>query len=77
MKSIVENKSLNLINGYWKDDKSEFSGYIVNEYDDCPKGMEDDDIFFYGLSETEIQAAIKEGEDTNLDFVITSYEYLT
>lgn len=62
------------ITGYWKDDKSEFSDYLVNEYDDCPEGMDDDDIFFYGLSENDIVEAIREGEENQLEFVITSYE---
>tara|TARA_B100000953_G_scaffold228898_1_gene190477 strand:+ start:290 stop:727 length:438 start_codon:yes stop_codon:yes gene_type:complete len=64
------------INGYYADDKTEFEGYIVtnfndNENEDNPM---DNDIFFYGLSEYDLQEAIKDGEDTGLDFVITSYE---
>lgn len=59
-----------IINGYWKDVKSEFNGYIVKEYDD----EEEDDIFFYGLSESDIIEAIKSIDDTVHDFVITSYE---
>jgi hypothetical protein len=64
------------INGYWIDDKSEFEGYIVKEFDDCEENEADDDrIFFYGLSENNIIQAIEEGEEgTALDFVITSYE---
>ena len=65
------------ISGYWKDDKSEFEGYIVREYDDEPSEDDeftDEDIFYYGLSESEIQSAIKDCEDTGVDFVITSYE---
>mgnify|MGYP001101960302 FL=1 len=65
------------ISGYWKDDKSEFEDYIVRAYDDEPSEDDeftDDDIFYYGLSESEIQSAIKDGENTGLDFVITSYE---
>lgn len=60
-----------LIDGYYKDDKTEFSGYLVSETDDYT----DDEIFFYGLSEEDIQAAIKLGDDSGIiDFVITSYE---
>ena len=59
------------INGYWKDDESEFDGYIVKSTDDREEG--DDDVFFYGLSETEIQEAIG-NYDTCLEFIITSYE---
>lgn len=61
------------INGYWKDDKSTFEGYLVSEYDDTHPEL-DDYIFFYGLSEADIKAAIEDGENTILDFVITSYE---
>ena len=63
------------INGYYKDDKSEFSGLIVKEFDDVEADEQaDDQIFYYGLSETEIQQAIADGGDDMLDFVITSYE---
>ena len=60
------------IDGYFKDDKSEFSGYIVKDMDDA--GEDDDDVFFYGLSENDIKEAIEFGEDTVHDFVITSYQ---
>ena len=66
------------VNGYWKDDKSEFEGYIIREFDDAiPEGetdcgFTDDDIFFYGLSETDIIEAIRLGEDTVNDFVLTN-----
>lgn len=64
------------INGYWKDDKSEFSGSIVKEFDDVEEDENSDNqIFYYGLSETDIQQAIIDGgEDDILEFVITSYE---
>ena len=64
------------IDGYWKDDKSEFSGLIVKEFDDTEEDEQKDDrIFFYGLSESAIQQAIADGADgTALEFVITSYE---
>jgi len=61
------------IDGYYKDDKSEFNGYIVKEYDDVDEEL-DDLIFFYGLSEEDIKDAIEDGGDDILDFVITSYE---
>lgn len=65
------------INGYWKDDKTEFENYIVRSTDDTGYnyGMVDDDIFFYGLSENEIKDILG-NENTGLDFVITSYEKL-
>lgn len=68
------------ISGYWKDDKSEFEGYIVREFDDSPSENDrfsDDDIFYYGLSEQEIQTAIRKGDDGVLDFVITSYKNIS
>lgn len=63
------------VSGYWKDDKSEFDGEIISEYDSVGED-EDDNIFFYGMSEDEIKENIKLGEaDENcLDFVLTSYE---
>lgn len=62
------------IDGYWKDDKVEFQGYLVYEYDDLHPSIDDDDILYYGLSEEDIKSAIQDGENTTLDFVITSYE---
>lgn len=61
------------INGHWKDDKSEISGYIVKEYDDVDEET-DDLIFFYGLGENDLQDAVNKGEDTIHEFVITSFE---
>jgi hypothetical protein len=63
-----------LINGYWKDDKTKFSDYVVTDYDD----MEDDEdeIFYFGLNEEEIKEAIQLGWNTELEFVITSYTKL-
>jgi hypothetical protein len=62
------------INGYWKDDKSEFSGYLVNEFDEVPEGHSDDDMFYYGLSESEIKESIKTNGDDMLEFTITEYK---
>ena len=62
------------VNGYFKDDRSEFSDYLIAEYDHAPDGYSDDDIFYYGLSEEQIQ---KSSEDDGLDFVITSYEVVS
>ena len=59
------------ISGYWKDTKEPFDGYIVKEFDDA--GEEDDDVFFYGMGEHDLREAITAGEDTALEFVITSY----
>lgn len=67
------------IDGFFKDDKSEFSGFIVCDMDDSigdkpnEHGLTDDDIFYYGLSEDEIKQAITDCGDDALEFVITSY----
>lgn len=61
-----------IINGYWKDDESEFQGMIVKEFNDIEDN--DDDIFFYGLNEYELQKSIdSNGENDSLDFVVTSF----
>jgi len=66
-----------VVDGYWKDDKSSINGYIVTDMDSSVgypvNGLTDEDIFFYGLNELEIQEAIELGEDTVQDFVITTY----
>ena len=36
-------------------------------------GLTDDDIFFYGLNELDIQNSIADKGNDNLDFIITSY----
>jgi hypothetical protein len=60
------------ISGYWKDDKSEFSGHIVKEFDDVEESESDDNlIFYYGLSEQNLKDS---SEDDALEFVVTSYE---
>jgi hypothetical protein len=60
------------ISGYWKDDLTEFSGYIISESDTIIEGL-DDQIFYYGLSENQIQVAIKSGDKSDLEFTIMSY----
>jgi hypothetical protein len=64
------------ISGYWKDDRTEFSGLIVKESYDVIEG-EDDNIFYYGLDEAAINRIIKEsknGVENALDFGITEYK---
>lgn len=62
------------IDGYWKDDQTEFNDYIIKEYDDSEETEERDDmIFYYGMSEADIQDAIANPDENNLEFVITSY----
>lgn len=61
------------IDGYWKDDQTQFNGLLVREYDDIDEEF-DEDIFYYGLSEQDIVQAINKSEETNLEFVITNYK---
>lgn len=64
------------ISGYWKDDKRPFDGYIVTdkEWNEDENDTEDENIFFYELTEEKIKEAIAKGEDCDEDFVITSYD---
>ena len=65
------------INGYWKDDKSEFEDYIVKEYDDVESDEQADDrIFYYGLSENDLNHSIVTGGNDALDFVVTSFKQI-
>lgn len=58
------------ISGFWKDDKSEFEHFLVAEYDDVPEGYDEEDIFYFGLSEEDIlNSCLEDG----LEFVITYY----
>ena len=60
------------ISGYWKDDKSEFSGYIVKEFDDAEQDEAlDSQIFYYGLSEDDLKSSC---EEDALEFVVTHFE---
>lgn len=65
------------IDGYNRDDKSEFSGLVVKEFDDFDE-EKDEDVFWFGLNEENIIQIIadRDGEDANpaIDFVITSYK---
>jgi len=63
------------INGYFKDDKSEFESYIVKEYNDVESDEQADDrIFYYGLDENHLNHSIVTGGNDALDFVVTSFE---
>jgi len=64
------------INGYWKDDKSEFSGYIVKEFDDFDEET-DEEVFFYGMGVKDLEEAVELVENTMHDFVISSYEEIS
>ncbi len=61
------------ISGYWLDNGEEFEGYVVKEFDDLEEDV-DEDIFEFGWAERDLQSAIEAGNDTVLDFVVTSYE---
>jgi len=66
------------IDGYWKDDLSEFSGNIVKEYDDAEEDEDrDNSIFYYGMGENDIIDAIANPDENSLEFVITSYKLLS
>lgn len=64
------------ISGHFLDGpKEEFEDYIVTNFDDVEEDgrYEEDEVFFFGLSEIDIISAIERKEHF-LDFVITSYE---
>lgn len=60
------------ISGYWKDDKQPFDGHIVKSTHDIDEDN-DDNIFFYGLDEKDLMAAVENGKNTANDFVITDF----
>lgn len=62
------------VKGFWKNDKSEFEDYLISECEGVPKGYADDQIFFHGLSEKQIKDAIKQGVNSEFEFVMTEYE---
>lgn len=64
------------ISGFWKDDKLKFENYIVKEFDDVDED-DDTEIFYYGLSASDIEELIIEKWNSEHEFVITSYEETT
>ena len=66
------------ISGFWKNDNAGFDNYLVtnfNEYD--PKGdFNEEDIFYYGLSESDIKKMIQNPKSSAEDFTITSYKQI-
>ncbi|MFK5892873.1 MAG: hypothetical protein QM504_06605 [Pseudomonadota bacterium] len=65
-----------VIDGYYKDmPKDELFHHVVAEHErgECIGNFKDEDIFFYGLSETKIKEAIAKGDEYAEDFVIVSY----
>lgn len=74
-KSFEKDTPMYLINGYFKgEDKDHFENYLVSSSSHLSTTIPDDDIFFYGLSHEAIKQAVKDGENTKLEFVITSYQ---
>jgi hypothetical protein len=65
----MKNKAF-FISGYWKDSGEQFENYLVL----ADENQDSDQAFYSGLDESEIEQAIKEPENTDLEFVITSYE---
>jgi hypothetical protein len=74
-----DKKNLFWINGYWKDDKSEFERELVYAFDgDFKYGFESgvitsEDVFHFGMDEGAIIREINNPGE-KLDFVITSYQ---
>ena len=59
----------------WVDDSSEFD-VLIAESDgvgDIPDGYTDEDIFFYGMSESAIQQALTSGEPCENEWVIIKF----
>lgn len=61
------------INGYFKDTKETFEDLLVAEYNDVPDGYAEEDIFYFGMSEKDLEESLNQ-EDSIVDFVITSFE---
>ncbi len=61
------------ISGYWVDDKSPITEVLVTDYNDVPVGYDDDEIFYFGLSEESIERAIATKEPVGNEFVITDF----
>lgn len=62
------------IDGYFTDDKTEFTNYIVTDANESDI-LNDDDIFYYGLSLDFIKENIN-NENNGLEFTITNYSYI-
>lgn len=66
-----DESSFYFIDGYYKDDKSEFNGFLVSvngeDVDDH------DDVFFFYENKSQLVEAVMLGEKTNEDFVVTNY----
>lgn len=59
------------INGYWKNDRSSIDGCLVK---DGPVNSRTDDTIFFYMTENELREAVRQGEKSQFEFVVTSYE---
>jgi hypothetical protein len=59
----------------WLDDASELDVLIAESdgIDDLPEGYEDEDIFFFGMSENAIKQALASGEPCENEWVIIEF----
>jgi hypothetical protein len=66
------------IDGYWKDDETAFTGYIVALRPSTEREQEgkdgDENVFYYFDNQEELEAEFLLAHQTNLDFVITGYK---
>jgi hypothetical protein len=65
------------VNGYFKDDKTEFESYIITSWDCLPVGWEEEEIFHFGLSYKNLLHNLTTGGDDGLDFVVTNIKFET
>lgn len=69
-----------IISGFYKDNKEDtFSRELVTNIDSLPEGFEEEEIFWYGLEESELQEMVDEYLETGdnsgvLPFVVTSFD---
>lgn len=63
------------ISGFYEDDFTEFHDYLIREdHEVVEDNGDDDDVFYYGLTEQMIQEAILNPSGSNIvDFKITGY----
>lgn len=61
------------VNGYWKDSKEDFKGYLVTDQVECPEGFVDDEIFMYEVSKQDLEKWEADCEASDQDFVVTSH----
>jgi hypothetical protein len=69
----MTNRQYYRISGYFKDDKTEFTDYLVSVGTDSIDEERDNQIFFYYSDYSELSQSIAIGEKTNEDFVVTNH----